>query len=203
MTNIELITGCMFCGKTEELLRRIRREMIAGRKCQLFKPIIDDRYTKNAIHSHSQIMLKAQPVSSVERIGKELKIDTDVIAIDEIQFFDDLIIHFCLNLNNQGKKIILAGLNLDFRGEPFQFKNSDKHIGYLMPYSKVTTLRAICTRKNEKGEVCGKDADYTQRIIDGKPALYNSPTILVGSQEKYEARCKNHHFIDKKTLIID
>lgn len=121
----------------------------------------------------------------------------DIIGIDEIQFFDDKILDFCLGYSLE-RLIIVTGLNLDFRGEPFKFRNSKKHIGELMPYSQVTSLSAVCTYSDNK-KICGRDAYFTQRFINGKPAEYHSPLVLVGGKEKYEARCEMHFQRPEKT----
>ena len=201
MGDIELIVGCMFCGKTRELLRKIRIELAAERNVKLFKPSLDNRYQEKAITTHDKENIVAIPFQSTEDIYNCLNENTNVIGIDEIQFFDDKIIDFCLEQANRNKKIIASGLNLDFRGEPFKFRNSNKHIGDLMPYSLVYHLRAICTFKNENEKICGKPADFSQRLIEGKPASYDSPLILVGSKEHYEARCRKHFFILKNKNV--
>src|SRR3989338_3220321 len=201
MGEIELIVGCMFCGKTRELLRKIRMELVSERKVQLFKPIMDNRYDNKSIITHDKDNLTAIPVESTEDIYNYLEDDVNVICIDEIQFFDDKIVDFCLEQANRNKKIIASGLNLDFRGEPFKFRNSNKHIGELMPYSLVYHLRAICKYKKDDSKICGRPADFSQRLIDGKPASYNSPLILVGAEETYEARCRKHFFILKNNKM--
>ncbi len=191
---IQLITGPMFCGKTSELIRRIRREEIAGRTFQLFKINFDKRYGEGII-SHDRDSIKCTSIIDTKELIKRLK-KVDLVGIDEIQFFDDKILDFCLEYSLE-RLIIVTGLNLDFRGEPFKFRDSKKHIGELMPYSQVTSLSAVCTySENEK--ICGRDAYFTQRLIDGKPAEYHSPLILVGGKEKYEARCETHSQKPKK-----
>lgn len=185
---IELIIGPMFCDKTSEFIRRIRREKIAGRNCQSFKPILENRYGEEII-SHNKDKLKCFPVDSLEELKQKLKKETEVIGIDEIQFFEDNIINFLVD-NQINYHFITAGLPLDFRGEAFKFKKSEKHIGELMPYCRITYLNAICTYSvNEK--ICGKNAYFSQRFIDGKLAHYDSPLVLVGGKE-YEARCMEH-----------
>ena len=194
MGDLELIVGCMFSGKTNELFRRIRMELVSERKVQLFKPLLDNRYSQNLIVSHDKLNLEAVPVSSTNELIQKLDYDTEVVGIDEIQFFDDKIIDFCLNQTN--KNIIASGLNLNFRGEPFKFRNSSRDIGDLLPYAVIKYLRAICKYK-EDSKICGRSADFSQRLIEGKPAPYNSELILVGSKDKYEARCKQHFYIEK------
>jgi len=188
---IELIIGPMFCGKTSELIRRVRREKIAGRNCQLFKPALDNRYGEEII-SHDKDKLKCFSIDSLKELKQRLKKETEVVGIDEIQFFDENIINFLID-NQINYYFIISGLPLDFRGEPFKFKKSERHIGELMPYSRTTYLNAICTYSTGEN-ICGKNAYFTQRLIDGKPAHYDSPLVLVGGKESYEARCMEHFF---------
>jgi len=189
---IELIVGPMFCGKTEELLRRLRRLEIAREKVQLFKPKIDTRYSQNDVSTHYGLTMPGILVEDTKELIKKYDSSVGVIGIDEIQFFDDEIIDFLLN--NQNKHLFIAsGLPLNFRAEPFNFKNSDKHLGNLMPHTRPTYLDSIC-------DTCGVGADFTQRLINGKPAPYDSDLILVGGKEKdnkkdsYEARCLEHFY---------
>ena len=195
MGELSVITGCMYAGKTAELLRRVKREMIAGRRVQLFKPALDSRYSTTQVVSHDKLSIEAIPVADTRELITFLN-DPDVIAIDEIQFFDAPIIGFCLEQVSQGKIVLCSALATDFRGEPFRFRHSSLHIGDLMPYANITSLKAICTYKHTDGRICGRDANMTQRLIDGKPAPRDSPTVLVGGTESYEARCRRHHVID-------
>jgi thymidine kinase len=188
---IEIIIGPMFCGKTSELLRRIRREKIAGSRVQLFKPLIDKRYSKEEVVSHDYLKEFAFKVGSTNGIKKFLDPDVEIIGIDEIQFFDDYIIDFCLDYS-KSKLIIAAAPALDFRDEPFKFRDSKRHIGDLLPYCKITSLTSICTYKKAE-EICGKEAIHTQRILNEKPAEYDSPLIMIGGKETYEARCDEHY----------
>jgi thymidine kinase len=192
MGELIVITGCMYAGKTAELQRRIRREMIAGRRVQLFKPVIDKRYAVESIVSHDRHEVAAIPVDSAAELVSFLS-EPEVVGIDEIQFFDAAIVGVCLDLVNNGKTVICSALATDFRGDPFKFRNSSTHVGELLPHATVLTLRAICTHKNEDGTICGRDAMMTQRLIDGKPAPRDSPLVLVGGAEAYEARCREHH----------
>jgi thymidine kinase len=194
MGELQIITGCMYAGKTAELLRRIRREMIAGRRVQLFKPQMDTRYSEQQVVTHDKTGIAAVPVSSTQELVAFLN-DPDVIGIDEVQFFDPAVIGFCIEQVKNGKTVIVSALATDFRGEPFRFRNSSLHIGDLMPHGNVITLRAICTHKDENGKICGDDANMTQRLINGEPAPADSPLILVGSTDSYEARCRRHHFV--------
>lgn len=199
---IEIITGPMFSGKSEELMRRIRRARIAGQKVQVFSPEIDFRGGKNCIYSHDDRRIEAIPINRSTEILKHLKPDTEVIGIDEIQFLDDGIIDIAVALADKGLDVILACLNLDFRGEPFRFRDSERTVAELIALSEsVTKLHAICTAKVKKGGkevICGKNAYFTQRLIDGKPAPYDSPLIVVGSDELYVARCRKHHKVPGK-----
>lgn len=178
---IELICGSMFSGKTEELIRRVRRAVIAKQQVQVFKPVIDTRYHVSRVRSHSGSDFEAMPVDSAESIPTLLKDDTTVVAIDEIQFFDTNVIAIAEQLADSGKRVICAGLDSDFRGEPFG------PMPTLMARAEhVDKLHAICV-------VCGEDASRTQRLIDGQPAAYDDPIILVGAAEVYEARCRQCH----------
>lgn len=182
---IEVICGSMFCGKTEELLRRVRRAVIAKQKVQVFKHDIDNRYSVQHVTSHNGQNTKAVPVRSADEIRNKLAVDTTVIAVDEVQFFDDEIISLADELADQGVRVILAGLDLDFRAEPFGPMPE-----LLCIAEHVTKLHAICV-------VCGEDATRTQRLVNGEPARYDDPVILVGAKEAYEARCRQHHVILK------
>ncbi len=179
--SLELICGSMFSGKTEELIRRIRRAVIAKQKVQVFKPAIDNRFHVQQVTSHNGIGIEAQPVAEAVDILKELKPQTTVIAIDEVQFFDDGVIKVCETLAEQGKRVICAGLDMDFRGEPFGPMPQ-----ILARAEEVSKLHAICV-------ICGEEASRTQRLIDGRPAAYDDPIVLVGAAEVYEARCREHH----------
>jgi thymidine kinase len=183
--SIEVITGSMFCGKTDELIRRLRRASIARQKVQVFKPIIDDRYTLQKVTSHAGSEFDAVPIRQAADIPKRLKKDVTVIAIDEAQFFDEEIIPIAQRLADQGIRVIIAGLDTNFRGEPFG------PMPLLMALAeKVDKLQAICM-------VCGEPATRTQRLVNGKPAHYNDPVVIVGASELYEARCRQHHRVSK------
>lgn len=178
---IEVICGSMFCGKTEELIRRVRRAQIARQKVQLFKPAIDTRYAKREVTSHNGMQAEAVPVESVAQLQTLIEQDTTVVALDETQFFDDTIITLCDKLAVQGTRVIVAGLDMDFRGEPFGPMPT-----LMARAERVDKLQAICV-------VCGGPASRTQRLINGQPAAYNDPIILVGASEVYEARCRGCH----------
>jgi len=178
---IEVVCGSMFSGKTEELMRRLRRATIAKQRTQVFKPAVDMRYAAKAIASHNGLQLNAIPVQTSDEIRQLVDPDAGVIAIDEIQFFDAGIVALCDELAEKGHRVICAGLDMDFRGEPFG------PIPQLLAIAeKVDKLQAICM-------VCGHAASRTQRLIGGKPACYDDPIVLVGASEVYEARCRAHH----------
>ena len=189
--SIEVICGSMFSGKSEELIRRVRRVQIARKKVEIFKPIIDNRYHVQYIYSHNGSKVEANCIENSKEILKKTNQDSDVIAIDEAQFFDEGIIQVCQLLADKGKRVIIAGLDQDFRGEPF---GPMPKLLAIAEY--VDKLHAICM-------VCGKPATRTQRLVNGKPANYNDPTILIGAKESYEARCRQHHQVtNKKKEII-
>lgn len=178
---IEVVCGSMFSGKTEELIRRVRRAQIARQQVQVFKPAIDQRYSNTAIASHNGLQVQAVPVNNAADIRALVLPQANVIAIDEVQFFDADIITLCVELADQGKRVICAGLDMDFRGEPFgpmpQLLAIAEH---------VEKLQAICV-------ICGGPASRTQRLINGQPAYYEDPVVLVGASEVYQARCRGCH----------
>ena len=179
---IEVICGSMFCGKTEELIRRVRRAIIAKQKIKVFKPSLDNRYGIQNITSHTGQTVAAIPVAGSSEILQCANGDTTVVAIDEAQFFDGGIVSVVQELVDKlDIRVIIAGLDLDFRGEPFGAMPQLLSIA-----EEVVKLHAICV-------VCGENASRTQRLVDGAPASYHDPIILVGAQESYEARCRQHH----------
>jgi thymidine kinase len=183
---IEVICGSMFCGKTEELIRRMRRSIIARNKVQVFKPIIDNRYVVERVHSHAGIEIDAIPIAEISEVYNYLDPETSVVGIDEAQFFDERILKIVDDLSAKGIRVILAGLDMDFRGEPFGM------MPILMTKAeKLDKLSAICM-------VCGEPATRTQRIVNGKPANYHDPIVIVGASEMYEARCRRHHEVPGK-----
>jgi len=180
---VEVVCGSMFSGKTEELIRRVNRAIIAKQKVQVFKPVLDTRYTHAKVTSHSGAQFTATPVPSASEILKLLEPGSEVVAIDEAQFFDGSIGAVCSHLADRGLRVIVAGLDMDFRGEPFG------PMPVLMAQAEqVDKLQAIC-------QVCGAPASRTQRLINGQPAAYDDPVILVGAKEVYEARCRMCHRI--------
>ncbi len=186
---IEVITGCMFAGKTEELIRRITVLEYAKKKIQVFKPAIDNRYSITKVASHAGTQVDSIAIGEATDIFKYLNDDTEVVAIDEIQFFDSNIVLVCEILANQGKRVMAAGLDMDFRGEPFGIMPE-----LLTRAEFVTKLTAVCTS-------CGDPATRTQRLVNGVPAKYDDPIVLVGASEAYTARCRHcHQVVGKPTL---
>jgi len=184
--SVELIVGSMFSGKTDELIRRLRRATIARQKVQVFKPAIDIRYAESKVTSHAGNDFDADPIQEVTDILARLEPDTTVVAIDEAQFFDMAIIKIVQNLADRGLRVIVAGLDTDFRGEPFG------PIPALMALSEhVDKLHAICM-------ICGEEASRTQRLVNGNPAHYNDPVVIIGASELYEARCREHHVVRRE-----
>ena len=180
---IELICGSMFSGKTEEMIRRLRRAVIARQQVQAFKPAIDQRYHVEKVTSHDGLHFEAQPVACAADILEALDPQTTVVGIDEVQFFDNGILEVCEHLADAGKRVICAGLDMDFRGLPF-----GPMPALLARAEHVDKLHAICV-------VCGEDASRTQRLIEGQPAAFDDPVVLVGASEVYEARCRECHTV--------
>lgn len=186
---IEVITGCMFAGKTEELIRRINVLQYAKENILVFKPVIDNRYSETEVVSHAGSRTESHNVASALEILDFVDENTNVVAIDEVQFFDENIIKVCDYLALKGIRVMVAGLDMDFRGEPFGV------IPKLMTTAEfVTKLTAVCT-------VCGGPATRTQRLVDDHPASYDDPIILVAASESYEARCRHDHVVINKPKI--
>ena len=188
MGSLEVITGSMFSGKSEELIRRLRRAKYAKQKIVVFSPSIDNRYGEKGIYSHGKESLEAYSVNSVNQMEEIMteNIDAQVIGIDEVQFLGEDVVRFCKKYVEYGKRIIVAGLDLSFRAEPYH------PVPELMSISdRVDKLNAICT-------VCGKPAYASQRLINGEPAYYDDPLVMVGASENYEARCRRHHIVKHK-----
>jgi thymidine kinase len=178
---IEVVCGSMFSGKTEELIRRVKRAVIAKQKVQVFKPSVDTRYLHEKVTSHSGAQFQASPVAHAAEILERLDPDTEVVAIDEAQFFDWGVAEVASELADRGLRVIVAGLDMDFRAEPFG------PMPVLLAQAElIDKLQAIC-------QVCGAPASRTQRLINGQPAAYDDPVILVGAAEVYEARCRVCH----------
>jgi thymidine kinase len=184
---IEVVAGVMFSGKSEELIRRVRRAIIAKRAVQVFKSHLDARYAGLFhVSSHDGREVEAVPVDSAAEIFRQVRTDTEIVAIDEAQFLDEEIVEVATALAERGVRVILAGTDTDFRGEPFG------SMAQLMAVAEeVTKLRAICV-------ICGELACRNQRLVDGKPARWDSPTIMVGGRESYEARCRHCHRVPRR-----
>jgi len=181
---LEVIVGPMFSGKSEELIRRVTRALIARQAVQVFKPAIDDRYDAIQVASHAGRTLEAEPVDGTADLRRRLRDGGEVVAVDEAQFFDDDLPELVQDLADEGLRVIVAGLDLDFRGEPFGplpvLRARAEH---------VEKLTAICR--------CGRAATRTQRLIGGHPAHYGDPVILVGAKEQYEPRCRSCHSVPR------
>ena len=183
--SVEVICGSMFSGKTDELIRRLVRATIAKQKVQVFKPAIDVRYAVEKVTSHAGANFDAIPVEQAADIRTKLDADTTVVAIDEAQFMDAEVVTIARDLADKGIRVLVAGLDQDFRGEPFG------PMPALMSHAeRVDKLHAICM-------VCGDEASRTQRLVNGKPARYDDPVVIVGASEMYEARCRRHHEVPR------
>lgn len=183
-SQLEIICGPMFSGKTEELIRRVRRAQIARQKVQIFKPALDTRYSEEKVVSHSSLEINAQPVKSATDIFGLIKDSTRVIAIDEVQFFDLEVVAIAAKLARRGYRVICAGLDLDYLGRPFG------PMPYLLAIAdNVTKVQAICT-------VCGAPASKSQRITQ------DDSKVLLGANESYEARCNNHFDLEDSAESI-
>lgn len=182
---IEVVIGPMYSGKSEELIRRLKRARIAKQNVVVFKPIIDDRYSKEDVVSHSGYTINAIPIKDSSEMMDYINNDTQVVGIDEVQFFDDKIVDEAIKLADNGVRVIAAGLDMDFKGEPF-----GPTPRLLAVAEFVDKIQAICS-------VCGQPATRSQRLINGEPARYDEPIIQVGAVESYEARCRKCHVVKK------
>lgn len=183
--SIEVVCGSMFSGKTDELIRRLVRATIARQKVQVFKPAIDIRYAVEKVTSHAGSNFDATPVEKALDIFSKLDADTTVVGIDEAQFMDPEVVNVAQALASRGIRVLVAGLDMDFRGEPFG------SMPVLMSMAEhVSKLHAICM-------VCGDEASRTQRLVNGSPARYDDPVVIVGASELYEARCRQHHEVPR------
>jgi thymidine kinase len=179
--SVTVITGSMFCGKTEELIRLVRRAMHARKKVQVFKSAVDTRCETAVIRTHDGMQFNALAVCDSAALELRLEPDVEVVGIEEVQFFDEGIVGLCERLADRGVAVYAAGLDQDFRGLPFSFMPR-----LLALADNVLKLHAICKK-------CGREASRTQRLIDGRPAAWDDPTILIGAAESYEARCRRCH----------
>ena len=176
---LQVICGCMFSGKTEELIRRSKRFLIAKKRVQFFKPVVDQRYSKVNIVSHAGLEVEAEAITFAEEILELLYSDTAAVSIDEVQFFDAKVLEVVKILLDNQITVIVSGLDLDFKGDPFGQMPS-----LLAMADEVVKLKAVCV-------VCGNEANRTQRIVDGKPASKTDDLVLIGGSENYEARCSS------------
>lgn len=178
---IEVICGPMFAGKTEEVIRRAKRLDFAKKNYVIFKPSIDNRYAVNEVVSHNKRKVNAYNVNGVNDMRSIINDKVEAVIIDEVQFFESAVVDYAQELADNGIRVICAGLDSDFRGNPFE------NVANLLAMAEdVTKLTAICA-------CCGNEATRTQRIVNGKPAYYDEPTILVGEKESYEPRCRSCH----------
>jgi thymidine kinase len=182
--SLEVICGSMFSGKSEELIRRLRRAELAQLKVQIFKHTLDNRKTMDHIHAHNGSKIGAIALDSYENLASFVLPQTQVIGIDEVQFFDPLIVRSIYQFVMSGKRVITAGLDLDFKGLPFGCMPA-----LLALADSVTKLKAVCME-------CNDDAHFTQRLVNGQPAKISDPLIVIGAQECYQARCRTCYQID-------
>lgn len=175
---VTVVCGSMFAGKSEELIRLARRALYARKRVQVFKPAVDDRYDQSMVVTHMGIKHAAVPVKSIQELKSRLQPDTELVLIEEAQFFDDSIVELVVQLGDSGIDVVCAGLDQDFRRQPFGPMPK-----LLAAADEVVKLRAICMK-------CGAPASHTYRVIDGKPAHWDDPIILIGATESYEARCR-------------
>ncbi|MHB8627841.1 MAG: thymidine kinase [Aggregatilineales bacterium] len=182
---LEVICGEMFSGKTEELIRRVRRAQIARLTVQVFKPAIDTRYDVGRVTSHNGQDSEAIPCERASDLLAAWRPEATVVGIDEAQFFDDKLLEVIEHLVARNVRVIAAGLDTDFRGEPF-----GPMPALMCNAEEVTKLHAICV-------VCGEEAARTQRLVNGEPARYDDPIILVGAADSYESRCRQHHCVPR------
>jgi thymidine kinase len=180
---ITVVCGSMFAGKSEELIRLVRRAGYAKKRIQVFKHAIDVRYDAVSVVSHPGARFDAVPVRNVADLKSRLDPKAEVVAIEEAQFFDQQLVKLAQDLADAGKEVLLAGLDQDFRRQPFGPMPT-----LLAIADEVVKLRAICVR-------CGREASHTQRIVDGRPAALDDPVVLIGATESYEARCRLCHEI--------
>ncbi len=180
---LEVICGCMFSGKTEELIRRLKRATYARQRVQVFKHRLDDRYDELSLASHSGLKLPTFAAADAASLVQGVEPDTEVLGIDEVQFFGQDIVPAIEELVRDGLRVVVSGLDLDFRGEPF---GPMPHL--LTVAESVDKLSAICV-------VCGQPATRSQRLIDGRPAPYDAPVVSIGSTEQYQPRCRSCHVV--------
>jgi thymidine kinase len=174
---LTVVCGSMYAGKSEELIRLARRALFAKRKVQVFKPFIDTRYHETMVVTHMGVKHEAVAVRSVADLAAAIEPKTDLVCVEEAQFFDRELVDLAVCLTDEGVDVVVAGLDQDFRRRPFGPMPE-----LLIAADEVLKLRAICMK-------CGEPASHTYRMIDGKPAHWNDPVVLIGATEAYEARC--------------
>jgi thymidine kinase len=179
--DIDVIVGPMFAGKTEEIIREYRRANVAGLTVEVLKPYIDNRYKEDQVVSHNKTIIEAVPVADSRHVLEKVMPDVDLLILDEVQFFDSNIVNVVQQIADRGTRVVCAGLDLDFRAEPFGCVGS-----LLCKATNVLKLTAICT-------ICNAPATRSQRLINGKPAKYGDPIVVVGADESYQARCRSHY----------
>lgn len=182
---VDAIVGPMFSGKSDELIRRMRRAKYANKKMQVFIPALENRRGRDSVNTYDGIAKPADPVKKSEDILKMVEPDTDWVVIDEAQFFDMKLIEVVNTLALQGRRVIIAGLETDFRGEPFG------------PMAYINRLAEKSKKMHARCNVCHGKATRTQRILNGKPAHYDDPVVVIGAEELYEARCRKHHEVPR------
>jgi thymidine kinase len=192
---LKVITGPMFSGKSVELIRQVNRYKIAGKRVMVFKFSADNRYSQTEAASYDGLTTWAIPAATAAEIDARVTPEHDVVVIDEIQFFDDATVDLVLSFVKRGTDVVVGGLNLDFRGEPFLLRGGKKSMADIMVRADTMhLLHAICTARVD-GKICGSDATRTQRLRDGKPVSVADPVVQIGSAESYEARCLTHHYV--------
>ena len=187
---VEVISGCMFAGKTEELIRRIKVLEFAKKNIKVFKPRIDNRYSDTFVVSHAGSRVNSIVIDRAAEILDHVDSSVDVVAIDEVQFLDEDICEVCDILAKEGKRVMVAGLDMDFRGEPFGMMPK-----LITEAEFVTKLTAVCNK-------CGAPATRTQRLVNGKSASYNDPLVLIGANKTYKTRCRHCHEVTDKHKMI-
>lgn len=188
--SITVVCGSMFSGKTDELIRLVRRAMHARKKVQVFKSALDTRSETSVICTHDGVSFNATAVRSTAELSSLIEHDTRVVGIEEVQFLDPAVVALCQHLADADIEVIAAGLDQDFRGLPFGFMPE-----LIALADNVLKVRAIC-------KVCGREASRTQRLVDGRPAGWDEPTILIGAEESYEARCRHCHQIRRPAEVL-
>ena len=204
--SLTVITGPMFSGKSTELIRQIRRAQIAEAQMQLFKYAQDARYADaQELASYDGHTITAVTALNTHEVIKKMRPEAHFVVFDEIQFFDDINIDYVCHLVEEGRRVMCAGLNLDFRGEPFPFVGGGRRTmaDLLVRADFIVKLSGVCTDRDGRGIRCGAEATRTQRLVDENPANYHDPIKMIGSQESYEARCVKHHAVPGRVCSLE